>query len=348
MTQHTHFKARANELLRELPVSIPSEQVVKMYVERELPNKLMEVLMKPLAKGQPPRTTFLVHELKYEPMTVYRILYNVLAPIKGRDDEEDVVGIMRNILFNIIHGIPINIHDFLSRTLAENAMSPFDLKIYAPWIMRFIRRRSHINYHADFNNHIGYMPPIMVNKKTFEPVEGKGKSVIDEGSRPLDGQFHEPDAYSSWDDTETHPPSPVAPRVMNTRELLLNLHQKVDTIHKCVKRQFGAIVKTLNETQNVVKLNHHYLHEVFDHTWATLAHLKTPAELEELEFTQGFDWSWPPKKKFRPIPVPDLEDSSFSSFHTVESDEDQQDTTTGPRRKPAPKNPHASSSTPKK
>ncbi|KAI5021492.1 hypothetical protein ZWY2020_058222 [Hordeum vulgare] len=54
MTQHTHFKAPTNELLRELPVSIPSEQVVKMYDERELPNKLMEVLMKPLAKGQPP------------------------------------------------------------------------------------------------------------------------------------------------------------------------------------------------------------------------------------------------------------------------------------------------------
>ena len=86
MTQHTHFKAPANELLRELPVSIPSEQAVKMYDERELPNKLMEVLMKPLAKGQQPRTTFLVHELKYEPKTVYRILCSVLAPIKGHDD----------------------------------------------------------------------------------------------------------------------------------------------------------------------------------------------------------------------------------------------------------------------
>ncbi|KAI4983638.1 hypothetical protein ZWY2020_025504 [Hordeum vulgare] len=348
MTHHTHFKAPANELLRELPVSIPSEQVVKLYDERELPNKLMEVLMKPLAKGPPPRTTFLVHELKYEPKTVYRILYSVLAPIKGHDDEEYVVGIMKNILFNIIHGIPINIHDFFLRTLAENAMSPFDLKIYAPWIMRFIRRRSAIYYHADFNNHQGYMPLLRVNKKTFEPVEGKGKFVIDEGSRPLDGQFREPDAYYSWDDTKTHPPSPVAPRVMNTRELLLSLHQKVDPNHKWVKCQFGAIVKTLNETQNVVKLNHHYLHEVFDRTWATLAHLKTPAELEELEFAQDFDWSWPRKKKFRPIPVPDLEDGSFSSFRTAKSYEDQQDTPSGPRRKSAPKNPHASSSTTKK
>ena len=47
------------------------------------------------------------------------------------------------------------------------------------------------------------MPPIRVTKKTFEHVEGKGKSVSDEGSRPLNGQFREPDAYSSCDDTET-------------------------------------------------------------------------------------------------------------------------------------------------
>ncbi|KAI4997941.1 hypothetical protein ZWY2020_053283 [Hordeum vulgare] len=228
MMQNTHLKAPANELLRELPMSIPSEQAVELYDERELANKLMDVLMKPLAKGQQPRTTFLVHELKYEPRMVYRIPCSVLAPIKGHDDEEDVVGIMKNILFNITHGIPINIHDFFLRTLAENAMAPFDLKIYAPSIMRFIRRKSGINYHADFNNHIGYMPPLRVNKKTFEPVEGKGKSVIDEGSWPLDGQFREPDADSSWDNTETHLPSPVPPRVMNTRELLISLHQKVD------------------------------------------------------------------------------------------------------------------------
>ncbi|KAI4993379.1 hypothetical protein ZWY2020_007692 [Hordeum vulgare] len=348
MTQNTHYKAPATELLRELPVSIPSGEAVKLYDEHELPNGMTEVLMKPLAKGQPPRKTFLIQELKYTPRSVYRILCSVLAPIKGHDDEEDVVGIMKNILFNIIHGIPINIHDFFLRTLAYNAMCPFDHKIYAPWIMRFIRTRTGINFHSNFNNHVGYMPPIRVNKKTFQPIEGKGKSVIDEGHRPLDGQFKEPEAYYSWDDTETHPPSPVAPRVMNTRELLLSLQQKVDRNHKWVKRQFGAIVKTLTETQYSMKLNHHYLHEVFDRTWATLAHLKTQTELEELEFERDFDWSRPPKKKFRPIPVPDLGDSSFSSFRTTESDEEQLCTAIGPRKKTTPKKPHASSSTAKK
>ncbi|KAI4991911.1 hypothetical protein ZWY2020_040297 [Hordeum vulgare] len=171
MTQHTHYKAPATELLRALPVSILSEDAMLMYDEHELPNRSMEVLMKSLAKDQPPRTRFLVQDLMYEPRTVYRILANVIAPIKGHDDEEDVVGIMKNSLFNVIHGIPMNIHDFFLRTLADNAVSPFEMKIYAPWIMRFIRSRSGINYHADFPNHIGYLPPIRFTKKTFEPVE---------------------------------------------------------------------------------------------------------------------------------------------------------------------------------
>ena len=46
--------------------------------------------------------------------------------------------------------------------------------------------------------------------------------------------------------------------------------------------------------------------------------------------------------------VPDLEDDSFSSFRTAESDEEQEDTATGPRRMPVAKNPHASSSSAKK
>ncbi|KAI4975467.1 hypothetical protein ZWY2020_049074 [Hordeum vulgare] len=111
------------------------------------------------------------------------------------------------------------------------------------------------------------------------------------------------------------------------------------------KTQFGAIVKTLNETQNAVKKNHYYLHEVLDRTWATLAHLKTPQELEEMEFTQDFDQSCPPNKKFKPIPVPDLEDSSFSSFLTAESDEEPKDTATGPAKKSSSKDAHASTST---
>ena len=100
----------------------------------------MQVLMKPLKPGQAPRTQFLVKELLYVPRTVYRIQTKTLSPIKGHDsNEEEVVGIMKNLLFNLIHGVPVNYHDLFMRTLANVALSPFELKPYAPWIMRFIR-----------------------------------------------------------------------------------------------------------------------------------------------------------------------------------------------------------------
>ena len=73
----------------------------------------MQVLMKPLKLGQAPRIKFLVKELLYVPRTVYRILTKIISPIKGHDsiDEEDV-GIMKNLLFNIMHSIPVSYHDF--------------------------------------------------------------------------------------------------------------------------------------------------------------------------------------------------------------------------------------------
>ena len=76
--------------------------------------------------------------------------------------------------------------------------------------------------------------------------------------------------------------------------------------------------------------------------------IATQTELEEMDFERDFEWSWPPKKKFRPIPVPDVEDNSFSSFRTAESDEEQIDTSTGASKKTTPKMHHGSSSTAKK
>ena len=150
----------------------------------------MNVLMTPLAEGEAPRTTFLVKDLLFVPRTVYRILAKTLSPIKGHNSEtEEVVGVMKNLLFNIIHGIPINIHDFFMRTLATVAQSPFGLKPYAPWIMTFIRTRSSINYKADSQNHLSFLPDMEILQSTIASVPGKGKAVIDEGVRPLDGQF---------------------------------------------------------------------------------------------------------------------------------------------------------------
>lgn len=90
----------------------------------------MQVLMKPLAPVKPPRTQFLVKELLYVPSTIYKILAQTFTHIEGHESEENVVGIMKNMLFNIIHGIPTNLHDFFMRTLATNALSPFELKIH--------------------------------------------------------------------------------------------------------------------------------------------------------------------------------------------------------------------------
>ena len=133
MTENTHFKAPASELLHALPASPPPENVPIIYHEPELADHFMQVLMKPLKPGQASRTKFLVKELLYVPRTVYRILTKTLSPIKGHNsNDEEVVSIMKNLLFNIIHGILINYHDFLMRTLANVALSPFQLNPYAP------------------------------------------------------------------------------------------------------------------------------------------------------------------------------------------------------------------------
>ena len=163
------------------------------------------------------------------------------------------------------------------RTLANAALSPLELKPYAPWIMRFLRTRSSLNYKANFQNHLSYLPPIEVLKQTFTSTDEKGKApaVIDEGIRLLDGQFRKATSYSTTDDSATHDsaanasksnPQATAPRVMTDRELLLSLHQKVDRNHKWVKRQFGSLLHNMTATHNVVKKNHYYLHEVFNRT----------------------------------------------------------------------------------
>ena len=111
--------------------------------------------------------------------------------------------------------------------------------------------------------------------------------MIDEGMRPLDGQFRKLVSYCTNDGSVSQePPSPNVRRVMTDHELLLSLHHKFDRNHKWVKRQFGAIVKDLNATRNAVKKNHYYLHQIFDRTWAILSHLKTSEELTEMEFQQ--------------------------------------------------------------
>ena len=145
---------------------------------------------------------------------------------------------------------------------------------------------------------------------------------IDEGIRPLDGQFCKAASYSTNGDSATHDstanaskqsPQATAPRVMTDRELLLSLHQKVDRNHKWVKRQFGSILHNMTATYNSVKKNHYYLNEGFDRTWAVLTHLYGDEDLKQMGFQQDFGWSKPPPKKFKKVEVPPLVPSSYSS-----------------------------------
>ena len=109
MSENTHYTAPATELLRALPLSPPFEEARCIYSELELTNHYMQVLMKPLKQGQAPRTKFLVKELLYVPKTIYRILTRTMSPIKGRDtSNEEIVGIIKNLVFNIVHGTPVN------------------------------------------------------------------------------------------------------------------------------------------------------------------------------------------------------------------------------------------------
>src|SRR4051812_43736854 len=105
---------------------------------------------------------------------------------------------------------------------------------------------------------------------------------------------------------------------MTDHELILGLHQKVDRNHKWVKHQFGAILQNMTATQNSVKKNHYYLHEVFDRTWAILSNLYSAEELKEMEFQQDFDWAHPPLKKFKKVKVPHLVASSYSSSREID------------------------------
>ena len=71
---------------------------------------------------------------------------------------------------------------------------------------------------------------------------------------------------------------------MTDHELLLSLHQKVDRNHKWVKRQFSSVLQNMTITQNTVKKNQYYLHEVFERTWAVLSHLYGDEDLKHMGF----------------------------------------------------------------
>lgn len=70
--------------------------------------------------------------------------------------------------------------------------------------MKFIRASSSIHYEADFQNHLSFLPPIEILKRTISSADEKGKTtIIDDGVCPLDGQFCKYASYSTNDDSAT-------------------------------------------------------------------------------------------------------------------------------------------------
>jgi hypothetical protein len=55
------------------------------------------------------------------------------------------------------------------------------------------------------------MPDVEILQSTISSVPGKGKAVIDEGIRPLDGQFHQPISQSTGYDTSSQDTNANAP-----------------------------------------------------------------------------------------------------------------------------------------
>ena len=98
-------------------------------------------------------------------------------------------------------------------------------------------------------------------------------------------------------------------------------------------------------TQNIVKKNHYYLHQVFDCTWAILSHVYTDDELKKMDFQQDFDWSQTPSKKFKKVKVPQLVASSYYSSRETDEAEVLDDTAAGPTKTNDPNNAGAPLST---
>src|SRR4051812_19816076 len=186
MTEHHHYTITVPEAIAILELPQCPSSTACSYGSPILRDDLMNMLMKPQAPEAPPRTTFLVSELQYLPSTLYRILAKSLCPIKGYEStDEEVVGIMKNILYSLCMSAPINVSDFFFRTLVDAAQNPHILKPYDPWIMKLICNKTGINLKPDLDNHRLYVTPVEVLQHTLD-MNAKGKAPFYEAPLPQD------------------------------------------------------------------------------------------------------------------------------------------------------------------
>src|SRR4051812_25121095 len=113
------------------------------------------------------------------------------CPIKGYESSaEEVVGIMKNSLYNLCMSGPINVPDFFFRTLVDAAQNPHILKPYTPWIMKLICTKT--GYQPDRPNHRTYLTPVQVLQLTISSND-KGKGIFydheDQPTKSLGGNI---------------------------------------------------------------------------------------------------------------------------------------------------------------
>ena len=67
---------------------------------------------------------------------------------------------MKTLIFCILHGKCFNAQDLFIRQLVASGSDLFGLKIYAPWVMRLIKRHSSVNYQPSARNHLIFLPEV--------------------------------------------------------------------------------------------------------------------------------------------------------------------------------------------
>src|SRR4051812_33958530 len=90
-------------------------------------------------------------------------------------------------------------------------------------------------------------------------------------SNSLGGNIRHPQSRTT-DETRTHASTEATTqaRVMIDRELLISLHQKVDSNHDWVKRQFSDILSYMTHMHSSVKKVHQYAHHTYQHLEALM------------------------------------------------------------------------------
>ena len=160
---------------------------------------------------------------------------------------------MKTLVFYILNGISLNAHDFFIRQLAASGSDLFELKFYAPWVMRLIKLHSAINYQPSARNHVIFLPEVDMSVEAIYPEPAKEPVCLHNADHqsftqpiegvqavtrvyPLAGNTRLPHRAQTEATESTIAQRPrKRSRVLNDRELLVALHQKQDKDHYWLK-----------------------------------------------------------------------------------------------------------------